>query len=141
RARKMVQMDQLSPHRHQHQHPGLLRIRNSNAILRMTTVASAEVYLLTTLIELGPNAAPQARLEAAAERRLEGVGCRRLILIEAPSSTYHRGMLVVRKVPKKRRRPHALLHPTAPILLRHRPTCPHHGRLYPEPCRRDFGPP
>src|SRR4030095_8473347 len=95
----------------------------------------------TCFFLLKPNAAPQPHPEAAAERRLEGVGCRRLILIEAPSSTYHRGMLVVRKVPKKRRRPHALLHPTAPILLRHRPACPHHVRLYPEPCRRDLGPP
>src|SRR5207248_8705194 len=79
--------------------------------------------------------------EAVAQRTLYAVACTRLILIEAPSSTYHRGMLVVRKVPKKRRRPHALLHHTASILLRHRPACPHHVRLYPEPCRRDAGPP
>src|SRR5207247_9603527 len=43
-----------------------------------------------------------------------------LILIEAPPSTYHRGMLVVGKIPKKRRRPQAILHPTAPIVLWHR---------------------
>src|SRR6266508_436708 len=49
----------------------------------------------------------------------------------APSSTYHCGMLVVGKVLKKRRRPHALLHQATPILLRHRPACPHHVRLYP----------
>ena len=30
----------------------------------------------------------------------------------------------------------ALLHATAPILLRHRPACPHHVRLHPEPGRR-----
>jgi len=29
-------------------------------------------------IEVPPNAGPQAHLEAGAERRLEGVGCRRL---------------------------------------------------------------
>ena len=44
---------------------------------------------------LMPNAAPQPRPEAIAERRLEGVGCRRLILIEAPSSAYPDGMLRV----------------------------------------------
>jgi hypothetical protein len=31
------------------------RIGNSNAILPMTTVASAGAYLLSTLVELGPN--------------------------------------------------------------------------------------
>jgi transposase len=40
------------------------------------------------------NAGPQARLAA--------VACRPLILIEAPSSAYHRGMLVVGKVLQKR---------------------------------------
>src|SRR6266436_6877062 len=42
-----------------------------------------------------PNAGAQPRLEAEArhERRLEGVGCSALILIEAPSSAYRRGML------------------------------------------------
>src|SRR5215475_3006244 len=42
-----------------------------------------------------PNAAPQPLPEAGAtlERTLEAVGRRRLILIEAPSSAYRRGML------------------------------------------------
>jgi hypothetical protein len=42
-----------------------------------------------------PNATRQARLKAGArdERALEAVACTRLILIEAPSSAYHRGML------------------------------------------------
>jgi hypothetical protein len=53
-----------------------------------------------------------------------------LILIEAPSSAYHRGMLVVGKVLKKRRRPHAILHDPAPILLWHCSACPYHVRLY-----------
>jgi len=46
-----------------------------------------------------PNAAPQLLPEAGArdERTLEAVGCRRLILIEAPSSAYHRGMLTLGK--------------------------------------------
>src|SRR5439155_23972014 len=42
-----------------------------------------------------PNARRQARLEACARTSLplEAVACKRLILIEAPSSAYHRGML------------------------------------------------
>ena len=59
-----------------------------------------------------------------------------MILIEAPSSAYHHGMLVVGKVLKKRRRPPALLHQATPLVLRHRPACPHHGRLSPESGRR-----
>jgi hypothetical protein len=50
-----------------------------------------------SLAELMPNAAPQPRLEAGAKRRLEGVGCRRLIMIEASPSAYPSGMLVVGK--------------------------------------------
>src|SRR5215472_16451548 len=77
--------------------------------------------------------------------RLEGVAelviWSPLILIEAPSSTYHRGMLVVGKVLKKRRRPHAILHQATPILLRHRPACPHHVPLYPESGRRGYAAP
>jgi len=44
----------------------------------------------------GLNAAPQPLPEAGAtqERTLEAVGCRRLILIEAPSRAHHFGMLV-----------------------------------------------
>src|SRR5205809_7964803 len=40
-----------------------------------------------------PNATRQARLKAGAQRTLEAVACTRLILIEAPSSAYHGGML------------------------------------------------
>src|SRR5262245_55414694 len=44
-----------------------------------------------------PDAALQARGAAAAtqERRLFPVACKRLILIEVPSSAYHGGMLIV----------------------------------------------
>src|SRR5919108_1966026 len=79
-----------------------------------------------------------ASFSRASETR---VGCKRLILIEAPSSTYPRGMLVVGKIPKKRRRPHAILHQATPILLRHRSACPHHVSLRPEPGWRDSGAP
>ena len=48
---------------------------------------------------LEPNATHQARQAAGArdERRLFAVACMRLILIEAPSSAYHGGMLRVGK--------------------------------------------
>ena len=49
-----------------------------------------------------------------------------LILIEAPSSTYHSGMLVRGKTHEKRRRPQAILHEAGPVLWWHRPACPHH---------------
>jgi hypothetical protein len=47
-------------------------------------------------------------------------------MIEAPSSAYHHGMLALGKSINnlKRRRPHAILHPTAPRVLRHRSACP-----------------
>src|SRR5215217_4828484 len=62
-----------------------------------------------------PNAGRQARLAAGArdERTLAAVACTPMILIEAPSSAYHGGMLVVGIPNEKRRRPHALLHQTA----------------------------
>jgi len=46
-----------------------------------------------------PNATLHLLPEAGArdERRLEAVRCKRLILIEAPSSAYHRGMLTLGK--------------------------------------------
>jgi hypothetical protein len=44
---------------------------------------------------LTPNAAPQPRLKAGAQRTLEGVGCRRLIMIEASPSAYHDGVLTL----------------------------------------------
>src|SRR5881397_3526249 len=47
------------------------------------------------------------------------------------------GMLVVGKIPKKRRRPHAILHPTAPILLWHRLARSHDVSLHLEPGWRD----
>jgi transposase len=54
-----------------------------------------------------------------------------LILIEAPSSAYRRGMLALGDNHwRKRRRPHAILHPTAPVLLWHRSPCPQHVRLH-----------
>jgi hypothetical protein len=64
-------------------------------------------------------AGAQRTLEAGAQRTLEAVACTRMILMEAPSSAYPGGMLAVGTVTKKRRRPQAILYPTAPILLRH----------------------
>src|SRR5262249_32817085 len=52
-----------------------------------------------------PNAGGEPRPEAGAQRKREGGGATALVLIGGPSSAYHRGMLVVGKVPKKRRRP------------------------------------
>src|ERR1044072_4061517 len=51
-----------------------------------------------------PNAGPQPRLAAGAtqERRLAGGGCTPLILIEAPSPAYPRGMLVVGEWSRRR---------------------------------------
>ena len=43
------------------------------------------------------DAAAQPHLEAGAQRTLSGVGCSRLILIEAPSPADQRGMLRVAK--------------------------------------------
>jgi hypothetical protein len=42
-------------------------------------------------------------LSATRQARREAVACTRLILIEAPSSTYHRGMLVLGKYTERRR--------------------------------------
>jgi hypothetical protein len=66
---------------------------------------------------LMPNAGAQPLLKAGAtqERTLEAVSCSALILPEAPSSAYRGGLLVVGTVTQKRRRPQALLHPTAPM--------------------------
>jgi hypothetical protein len=66
-----------------------------------------------------PNARFQARLKARArdERTLEGVGCTPLILMEAPTSAYPRGMLALGKPPKERRRPQALLYHATPVVL------------------------
>jgi hypothetical protein len=50
---------------------------------------------------LTPNAAAQPRLEAGAQRTLEGVGGTPLILIEVPSSAYRRGMLALGKQPRE----------------------------------------
>src|SRR5438105_13724956 len=83
-----------------------------------------------------PNAALHLPLEAGAtqERRLEAVRCKRLILIEAPSPAHHGGMLIAGDYHSRvRRRPHAILYEATPILLRHRPACPHHVPLYSEP--------
>jgi hypothetical protein len=44
-----------------------------------------------------PNAGSEPRLEAGAQRTLEGVAWTPLILIEAPSSAYPGGMLIVEK--------------------------------------------
>ena len=84
-----------------------------------------------------------ARPEAGArhERTLSEVGCSALILIDASSSAYHRGMLALGKPLKTRRRPQAILHPAAPVLRWHRPACPHHVPLHLEPGWGDSGSP
>jgi hypothetical protein len=53
--------------------------------------------------KLEPNATLQVREIAGArhERTLFPVTCKRLILIEAPSSAYHRGMLALGKQPSE----------------------------------------
>ena len=72
-----------------------------------------------------PNAGGEPHPEAGAQRRLEGVGCRRLILIEAPSPADHRGLLRAGDSHSAvRRRPQALLPEATPMILRHRPACP-----------------
>jgi hypothetical protein len=45
-------------------------IGNANTIFPMTAVASAGAYLLSTLVELEPNAAPQLLPKAGAQRTL-----------------------------------------------------------------------
>ena len=72
-------------------------------------------------VALLPNASLQLLPEAGAtqERTLEAVSCKALILIEAPSSAYPSGMLVVGTGTKKRRRLHAVLHETAQSVLRY----------------------
>ena len=64
-----------------------------------------------------------------------------LILIEAPSLTYHVVGWAWEKLTKERRRPQAILHQAAPVLLRHRSTCPQHVPLYLKPGWRDSAPP
>src|SRR5262245_8625749 len=48
-----------------------------------------------------------------------------MILIEAPSAAYPVVCCVWVTITHTRRRPHALLHHAAPIVLRHRPACPY----------------
>ena len=69
-------------------------------------------------------AQPRPKAGARDERTLLGVGCSGLILIEAPSSAYHGGMLALEDNHwLRRRRPQAILHHTAPILPRPRSAC------------------
>jgi hypothetical protein len=69
------------------------------------------------------------------------VGFSAMILIEAPSLTYHVVGWAWEKLTKERRRPQAILHQAAPVLLRHRSTCPQHVPLYLQPGGRDSAPP
>jgi hypothetical protein len=46
-----------------------------------------------------PNARRELLPEAEAKRRLLAVSCKAMILIEAPSSAYHGGMLALGKQP------------------------------------------
>src|SRR5215510_8783121 len=74
---------------------------------------------------------------SATERRLEAVGCRALILIEAPSPADHRGMLRAGKQCHEQGGDlNEILHYPAPILLWHRPARPYHVCLYPRPGRQ-----
>src|SRR5262245_3116390 len=59
-----------------------LCLGNAHAIVPMTIAASVGKHLLSTPVELGLTAAPQARSDAGAteERRLEGVGSRPTML-------------------------------------------------------------
>jgi hypothetical protein len=85
-----------------------------------------DIYVL-----LMPNASLQLLPEAEAERTLEAVRCKAMIMYEASPSADLSGMLTLGNLGKQgRRRPHAILHPSTPILLRHRLACPKHGRLY-----------
>ena len=61
------------------------------------TIRSRQVCFNTEFAKRKPNAGSQAPPIAGAtqERRLLAVACRPMILIEAPSSAYLRGMLVV----------------------------------------------
>src|SRR5712692_10416644 len=70
------------------------------------------------------------------EQRLLGVACTPLILIEAPSPAYHRGMLRVAN-PRNEQGGDlkAILHPTAPFLLWDRSPRPHHVPVHPRPSR------
>src|SRR5215813_13380815 len=80
---------------------------------------------MRSLVGCSPNAGHELRLEA--------VSSRPLILIEAPSSAYHRGMLVVGKVTNKRRRPHAILHQATSNVLWDRSPRPDDVHLHLEP--------
>ena len=55
------------------------------------------LHRMMTFVWKEPNAVRQPRSKAEAERTLEGVACTRLILIEAPSSADHGGMLTLGK--------------------------------------------
>src|SRR5262245_26021872 len=89
-------------------------------LVRLVPVMATS-YRWSSIDVLLPNARPELLPEAEArhERTLEAVRCKPLILIEAPSSAYPSGMLVVGTVIKKRRRPHAILHETAQSVLRY----------------------
>jgi hypothetical protein len=50
------------------------RLGNANALLPITTVASAGTSLRSILVEFGPNIGRRPRPEAGAQRTLEGVG-------------------------------------------------------------------
>ena len=92
--------------------PGREHVRHQVTLVGFGAVAG-QLPLFPTLAVSRANSRSEARAEAV------GVGSTALILIEAPSSAYPSGMLVVGTVTKKRRRPHAILHQTAQSVLRY----------------------
>jgi hypothetical protein len=64
-----------------------------------------------------------------------------VILMQAPSSAYHMVCWDGEKLAKKRRRPQAILHQAAPVVLWYRPTRPHHVPLHLESGRGDLAAP
>src|SRR5438876_10134479 len=103
----------------------------THAPLRSRRTKAQSVYHVRVLRD---GDAPTSPLK---DTRLLAVACKPLILIEAPSSAYHRGMLSLENNHSHEEETSCALHQATPILLRHRSACPHHVRLYPESGRRD----
>src|SRR6266446_8629524 len=105
-------------------------------------MAESQLHSLCPAVELATSCRnnargePRARAGATQERRLLRVGSSALILIEAPSPAYHRGMLGVANPRNEQGGDlNAILHPTAPVLLWYRSPRPHHVPVHPRPSR------
>src|SRR5262245_53559301 len=80
--------------------------------------ADVQKWLPTLDIGSHINARLHLRPEAGAQRRLEAVKCKPLIMIEASSSTYPQWYAELgQSHSQTRRRPHAIRHQPTPILL------------------------